>query len=156
MHDAASVEWTDTVIVDVEQHEPMAVGRAPTEDLVMHVKLEDDDHPSGLWHREVTYQITACERKVPLTGVQRRPQKYDASDCDYCPGCFFPYEIRLARATARAELELLEEDFEESVAERRRSSPRVGAGDLIDRSRRRSQRIEAHLIQNPEKKDDMK
>jgi len=60
----------------------------------MQVMLDSD----GLFHREMTYQRTACDQPIPHVGQWRRVKQYDGHEL--CPVCYTPAEIEKTRAFA--------------------------------------------------------
>jgi YD repeat-containing protein len=140
MHDAAlSVQWDDTIVVDVD-HSPSVLTRTPTEDLTMQVKLDD-----GAWHREMTWDETACEKPIDRP-IDRRPNKYDEKLCT--EGCWTKRELLKAQAAndvanedrATGEVARLEYDADGRPVPSTLTS-------MLDQQRRHTDRINRRLVE---------
>ncbi len=119
------------------------------EEVDVHVNLD------GEWHRELTHRETACEKRLAITGLWRRPKKYDATDGAYCPICFSKREIREANAMKAATAEVEREFDDEWLSVDWRERNRIEKKQDTERTRRISERLEQKLIlAEPTKKDD--
>ncbi len=143
-----AVDLAHDEYADVQSREaPLAI---PTPDyeqdeVTVHVHLD------GEWHRELTHRLTTCEKQLSITGLWRRPKKYDATDGKYCSICFTPREIREANAMKAATVEVERELADEFAAsDWRTRKPRTDT----ERSQRISQRLEQKLILEDPNKDD--
>lgn len=128
------------------QREALPTPSIDVEEVDVHVNLD------GEWHRELTHRETACEKRLAITGLWRRPKKYDANDGAYCTICFSKREIREANAMKAATAEVERElDEEWSSRDWRTRKPVPDT----ERTRRISERLEQKLIlAEPTKKDD--
>lgn len=90
MHDQSvliSYDFPDTEVADLDDLRPSPPmrPRSTTEQLVMHVLLED-----GCWHRRMPdLSETPCEMRI---NTQFAPLRRESLVGPLCPGCFTPHE----------------------------------------------------------------
>jgi hypothetical protein len=122
MIDAAHAYEETVVVGDPDEPQPsIAIGRAPSEDLTMQVRLEDG------WHRKlVDVDETACEKPFRIAGVHTRREQLTHSNGPLCTVCFTPRELRRATENdARSAEEAERRRMREDIDARFRSLPRV-------------------------------
>ena len=110
MHDGALQYEPDTVVLDLddEPSRPIAVGRTPSTEIVMHVLLLGERH-----RRVPDADETSCGVPFHIMQTPTRREQLTHVEAPLCADCFTPHEIRRATANDLANIEREEREVEE-------------------------------------------